>query len=287
MLLTMNIQHIITHPGGAHKDDFLACSLFIYTYGVEVLRKEPTDAELQNPQIAVLDVGGEHTPEKMNFDHHQFPADYEPTCALSLVLRHLELYEDARQYCDWLETSEWLDTRGAVKTSKWLGIERSAMAKLNSPVDITLLRRFAKADSHKPGEPVYEVMRMIGEDMVQFLKGMRTRMVEIEEQSQLWDVDGKFKVLFIPRKEEISADQSAGLGRYIESKAPECVAMVYPDRRGSGYGMSRYNDDLRLDFTRVESFDDVHFAHKAGFIAKTTATEESRLREMLATAWIG
>ena len=283
----MNIQKIITHPGGAHKDDFLACSLFIYTYGVTVYRKEPTAEELENPQITVLDVGGEHTPEKMNFDHHQFPADYEPTCALSLVLRHLGLYEDARQYCDWLETSEWLDTRGAVKTSKWLGIERSAMAKLNSPVDITLLRRFAKQDKHEAGQPVYEVMRMIGEDMVQFLKGMRTRIQEIEEQSEIWDIDGKFKVLFIARNEDITSEQSAGLGRYIESKAPECVAMVYPDRRGSGYGLSRYNDDLRLDFTRVSDCEDVHFAHKAGFIAKSTATETLRLRELLITAWIG
>lgn len=283
----MNIQHIITHPGGAHKDDFLACSLMIYKYGVAVFRKEPTDAEVADATIAVLDVGGEHTPEKMNFDHHQFPADYEPTCALSLVLRHLGLYEDARQYCDWLETSEWLDTRGAVKTAKWLGIERSAMAKLNSPVDITLLRRFAKQDKHTPGQPVYEVMRMIGEDMVTFLNGMRERMIEIGEQSEVWEIDETFKVIFIPRQEPMNGEPSAGLGRYIESNEPDCVAMVYPDRRGSGYGLSRYNDDLRLDFTRVDAWNDVHFAHKAGFIAKSSATDPDRLREILSEAWIG
>ena len=283
----MNIQHIITHPGGAHKDDFLACSLMISKYGVPVLRKEPSEKDVATPTIAVLDVGGEHEPSRMNFDHHQFPADYEPTCALSLVLRHLGLYEDARQYCDWLETSEWLDTRGAVKTAKWLGIERSAMAKLNSPVDITLLRRFAKQDKHEAGQPVYEVMRMIGEDMMSFLKGMRERMKEIDQQSQIWEIDGKFKVIFIPRVEPMHGDPSAGLGRYIESKGLDCVAMVYPDRRGSGYGLSRYNDDLRLDFTRVESCDDVHFAHKAGFIAKSSATDPDRLRELLSSAWIG
>lgn len=283
----MNIQHIITHPGGAHKDDFLACSLMIYKYGVPVFRKEPTEDEVSDSSIAVLDVGGEHTPEKMNFDHHQFPADYEPTCALSLVLRHLGLYEDARQYCDWLETSEWLDTRGAVKTAKWLGIERSAMAKLNSPVDITLLRRFAKNEKHSPGQPVYEVMRMIGEDMVTFLNGMRERMVEIAAQAEVWVIDETFKVIFIPRQDPMHGEPSAGLGRYIESNEPDCVAMVYPDRRGSGYGLSRYNDDLRLDFTRVEGWDDVHFAHKAGFIAKSSATETDRLREILSEAWIG
>ena len=243
--------------------------------------------DVANPSIAVVDVGGEHEPLRMNFDHHQFPADYEPTCALSLVLRHLGLYEEARQYCDWLETSEWLDTRGAVKTAKWLGIERSAMAKLNSPVDITLLRRFAKQDKHEAGQPVYEVMRMIGEDMVSFLKGMRERMKEIEKQSEIWVIDDKFKVMFIPRVEPMVGEPSAGLGRYIEGNEPDCVAMVYPDRRGTGYGLSRYNDDLRLDFTRVDSCDDVHFAHKSGFMAKSSATTPERLRELLSSAWVG
>ncbi|PQJ27146.1 MYG1 family protein [Rubritalea profundi] len=283
----MSIKHIITHPGGAHKDDFLACSLMIYSHGVPVLRKEPSEAEVGDASIAVVDVGGEHEPTKMNFDHHQFPADYAPTCALSLVLRHLGLYEDARQYCDWLETSEWLDTRGAVKTSKWLGIERSAMAKLNSPVDITLLRRFAKQERHEAGQPVYEVMRMIGEDMVSFLKGMRERMKEIERQSEIWEIDEKFKVVFIPRVEPMIGEPSAGLGRYIESNELDCVAMVYPDRRGSGYGLSRYNDDLRLNFTRIGDCDDVHFAHKSGFMAKSSAIAPDRLRELLSSAWVG
>lgn len=283
----MQIDHIITHPGGAHKDDFLATCLMIYTYGVPVLRKEPTDEEVANPAIAVLDVGGEHDEEKMNFDHHQFPADYEPTCALSLVLRHLGLYGDARLYCDWLETSEWLDTRGAVKTAAWLGIDRSAMAKLNSPVDITMLRRFAKFEKHEANQPVYEVMRMIGEDMVTFLKGMRERMEEIDRQSEVWDIDGKFKVLFMPRTEPMASEPSAGMGRYIEHQAPECVAMVYPDRRGTGYGLTRYNDDLRFDFTRCDDEEDVHFAHKAGFIAKSTATEVARLQDLLRMAWVG
>ena len=283
----MSIKQIITHPGGAHKDDFLACSLMIYSYGVPVLRKEPSESDVADVSIAVVDVGGEHEATRMNFDHHQFPADYEPTCALSLVLRHLGLYDEAREYCDWLETSEWLDTRGAVKTAKWLGIDRSAMAKLNSPVDITLLRRFAKQERHDAGQPVYEVMRMIGEDMVSFLQGMRERMKEIEKQSEIWEIDEKFKVIFIPRVDPMIGEPSAGLGRYIQSKGLDCVAMVYPDRRGTGYGLSRYNDDLRLDFTRIGDCDDVHFAHKSGFMAKSSTVAPERLRELLSSVWVG
>jgi hypothetical protein len=65
------------------------------------------------------------------------------------------------------------------------------------------------------------------------------------------------------------------------------VGMVYPDRRSKGFGLSRHNDHPRLDFTRIEQCDDVHFAHARGFVAKTSATDPERLRELLRLSWIG
>lgn len=283
----MSLDKIVTHPGGAHKDDFLACSLMLAKYPVKVFRREPSPEDIADPRTAVLDVGGEYVPELMNFDHHQFPADYAPTCALSLVLKHLRLYEEAREFCDWLETTEWIDTRGIVKTAKWLGVDRLSVAKLNSPVDITLLRRFAKDNEHKPGQPIYEVMRMIGEDMISYLEGMRQRMEEIAGACEVWDLGSGIKALFMARTSEDNGELSACMSRYIEKNQLGCAAMVYPDRRGEGYGLSRFNDDLRLDFTQVSEFDDVHFTHKAGFIAKSSALDVTRLKEILRTSWVG
>jgi hypothetical protein len=60
--------------------------------------------------------------------------------------------------------------------------------------------------------------------------------------------------------------------------------LVYPDRRSDGYGLSRFRDDERLDFTRVATDPDVHFAHARGFVAKTTATQVPRLKELLRLA---
>ena len=82
---------------------------------------------------------------------------------------------------------------------------------------------------------------------------------------------------------------SAGIGRYLESigKDRDVVALVYPDRRGGGYGLSRYNDNPAFDFTRIEGEPDVHFAHARGFVAKTSAAEVRRLRELLAVARVG
>ena len=283
------IRQIVVHPGGAHKDDFLACALLIAEHPVPIFRREPDADDLSDPEIAVVDVGLEWDESKMNFDHHQFPRDAEPLCALSLVLKHLGIYDETRKFCDWLEVAEFIDTRGPNDTAKWLGIEREAMSKLNSPVDITLLRRFAATTEHQPGEPVYEVMKMIGEDLVSFVRGMKSRLEYIGNHAEIWEMEFGLKVLFMPRTEPLPEETSMGLGRYIEDLElqEEVVAMIYPDRRGEGYGMSRFNDDKRMEFTQVAGESDVHFAHNKGFIAKTSANEISRLKELVGQAWKG
>ncbi|MBK1853972.1 MYG1 family protein [Verrucomicrobiaceae bacterium 5K15] len=286
----MNINSIITHPGGAHKDDFLACSLLVAEHNVPIYRKDPCEEELKDPSVAVVDVGHVHEPENSNFDHHQFPRDYPPTCALTLVLQHLGIYEDAKMFCDWLEPAEWFDTRGPKKTAEWLGVEREVISKMNSPIDITVLRRFAQAEKHQPGEVIYELMKMIGGDLLEYLRDVRTRLDTVGQHVQRWEIDSgdeTFSALYFPRLDDPLDDASSGLARYIlvNNLDQEIAAMVYPDSRGEGFGLARFNDHPKLDFTRIEEDADVHFAHNSGFLCKTSATEVPRLQEQLAGAW--
>lgn len=276
---------ILTHPGGAHKDELLACALLAAVHHVPIVRREPTPEDLADPCIAVVDVGGEHAPERHNFDHHQFPADHPPVCALSLVLQHLGLYEDARRFCDWLEPAEWFDTRGPNVTAQWLGIDRPTLNKLSSPVDVTLLRRFAKAARLEPGEPLWELLGYIGQDLTDYLRDLRSRIDAVARSAEFWSFEDH-EVLFLPRTEPVSDDPGAGIVRYLESvgKDGSVAALIYPDRRGGGYGLSRHNDHPRYDFTRIEKQPDVHFAHARGFVAKTSAVEIQRVRELLLLA---
>jgi hypothetical protein len=281
-----NINLILTHPGGAHKDEFLACCLLVARHGAPIVRREPEQADLDDISTCVVDVGGEHAPERSNFDHHQFPRDHEPICALSLVLKNFGLYEDARIFCDWLEPAEWFDTRGAIGTAKWLGVERDIVTKLNSPIDVTMLRRFARTSRLQGGDTLYEVMRWIGSDLLEYLSTLRERFEYIENNCEVWDL-GEFKVLFMPRTDPLPVEPSMGLGRYLETtnQSDQIAGLVYPDRRGTGYGLSRHNDHPGLEFTKIDACDDVHFAHARGFIAKTSATDRERLRELLLAAW--
>ena len=284
-----NFATILTHPGGAHKDEFLACSVLLAVCPAPVLRCEPTATDLADPLICVVDVGHRHEPALHNFDHHQLPKDHVPTCSLSLVLQYLGLYEEAQEFCEWLEPAEWFDCRGPFATAKWLGVDREVLNKLNSPIDGTLLKRFAGATRLEPGEPLWEVMRMVGEDLLDYVKSLRARLEFLERHAEFWDVsapDEGLQVLFLPRMEPLLDDPSMGMDRFIErrGKLHLIAGLVYPDRRSTGYGLSRFRDDARLDFTRVAGRSDVHFAHARGFVAKTSATEIGRLKELLREA---
>lgn len=285
----MTTQLIVTHPGGAHKDDFLACSLLAHLHGVAIARREPTDQDLADPSICVVDVGGSHDPELNNFDHHQFARDAPPLCALSLVLQSMGLYEDALAFCTWLRPAEWLDTLGPNEAAKLMGISRTALASLNSPIDITLLRRFSSQNELDPSNPIYQVMCMVGEDIVHYLRTLRQRLDYLKEHGQFWTIqtaDEPIQAFFVEMSDAISEDPSFGIYSFIESEAKEgqIQATVCPDRRGRGYGLSRFNDSQRLDFSQIESHDEVVFAHKRGFVAKVSTTDPSRLKELLALA---
>ncbi|HAV13328.1 MAG TPA: hypothetical protein DCX06_07560 [Opitutae bacterium] len=280
------LKSIVTHPGGAHKDDFLACAVLLTQAPVAIQRRDPTEDDLNDANTAVLDIGHQHKPELHNFDHHQLPRDHVPTCALSLVLQHLGIYEDSREFCSWLEVAEWFDCRGPNDTAEWLGMDRETLSKLNSPLDITILRRFASQTEHKPGEPIWEIMRMIGQDLVDYVTNLRTRLDFVAQHAQVWEFQN-FKALFMPRTDPMPDEASSGLGYHVEHLGleEEVLALIYPDSRGTGYGMRRFNDDTRMEFTQLEAEDDVHFTHARGFIAKTSSADVERLKALVEKAY--
>lgn len=277
---------ILTHPGGAHTDDFLACSILLTVHPTAIVRREPTADELADAAVCVVDVGHRHEPALNNFDHHQLPKDHPPTCSLSLVLQHLGLYDHARQFCDWLETAEWFDSRGPIDTAKWLGTTPEVLARLNSPITATLLKRFALSSRIDPGQPLWEIMRLVGEDLVNYIASLRTRLAFLDQHVEFWTLDlaGRpAQILFLPRTDPLPDEPSFGIDRFIRSRGLEndIVAIVSPDRRGTGYGLERYRDNPRVDFTRLNATPGVHFTHARGFVAKTSITDPAVLKSLL------
>jgi len=285
------MKQIITHPGSAHKDDFLACSVLLARYPVVVERRDPTESELADPEIAVVDIGLQHQPELSNFDHHQFPRDHTPTCSLSLVLQHFGLYEDARRFCEWLEPAEWFDCRGAVDTAKYLGVERDIINKLNSPIDVSLLRAFAQESQITTDTALWHMMQLIGSNLVDYVTSMQTQLEFLRKHVQQWPIqyrEKEYKILFIEKAEDLPDNPRSGIGYYIDEMdwRQQVIGIAYPDNRGDGYGISRFEDHPALDFTQVESEPDVHFAHARGFLAKTSAQKPERLQALIQSSLV-
>ncbi len=288
---SMYLDQIITHGGGAHRDEFLACCLLLSECPAPIERRDPTEEELANPRIAVVDIGHRHEPELGNFDHHQFPRDAEPTCALSLVLMRLGLYEHARQFCDWLESTEHFDCRGAKETGEWIGVTPEQMRRLDSPIDPTILRLFAAKAIHCPGEPLWEVMRAMGSEWAAYVRGMARQIEFLAEHGELWSIEqggDSFEVFAILERNAPLGDASTGVGFHLKAigKDESVVALAYPDNRTEGHGLRRFNDSPLVEFTRLAEEHDVHFTHARGFIAKTSAQSVDRLKELLALAAI-
>lgn len=235
----MKYRMILTHPGGAHKDEFLACCLLVASYLLPIVRREPSAEDLADPSLFVVDVGGEHHEARSNFDHHHFPADHVPCCALTLIMKHLEIYDDAREFCEWLEPAEWFDVRGPNETAKWLGISRESLSKLSSPIDMTILRRFAQYSEISVNEAMWEIMRWIGEDLISYIKNLRQRLNFLAENIEIWPLSGELEgktVVFLPRTDPMPAEPSSGIFRHIQKLPDEVkstiIAEIYPDRRG-------------------------------------------------------
>jgi len=113
---------------------------------------------------------------------------------------------------------------------------------------------------HKAGEPVWEIMRMVGEDLLSFLRNLRSRLTFVGEHAEVWTLDELAdetgvapKVLFMPRTDPLPEEPSSGLDRYVMENdlGENMIAIIAPDRRGTGYGLSKHRYNPRLDFTRI------------------------------------
>ena len=86
------MKRIIVHPGVFHADDALCVALAKKYFGVEeVVRANPTQEDLDDPNIIVADVGGVYDIAKNNYDHHQ---DRELPAACKLMADALELHSN-------------------------------------------------------------------------------------------------------------------------------------------------------------------------------------------------
>jgi hypothetical protein len=256
------MKYIVTHPGPAHRDDLMAVCFALVIEGVmPIFRREPTEAELNDPEVLVLDVGERHEPELNNFDHHQLPRDHEPECALSLYCKERGLHE-MLSLRKWYRTTVLIDSKGPYETAKQLGLPRFPF-ELSSPIEAMVLEKFEQVESITSNNMDFAGLVLIGQSTLDFAKRAKAEYDEALSSVQVLDIEGVVQILLW----ECETPKQAQVVR--DDHYPDAAISLSYDDRGEGWSLYRFNDHPNVDFSLLEGDPAVSFAHKGGLIAKT------------------
>lgn len=254
---------IITHPGSAHKDDFLSVCVLLATLGnAEVARREPSRNDLADPATYVVDVGMEHNEDRHNFDHHQ---DLSLPCAFHLVMQHLGLHEAAIESFIWYPYMSMMDVGGPYRTADTLGVDSSVLLATSSPIDGYLLSIFAHTECLTHRDLLYKFMKGLGIDMLALINRKLERLRRLKTEAKIIPVKHLKAVV-----SAIDDDPKLGMELYLRYLADEQIAIsITPSNRGDGWEFFRLADHPLVDFRAIADSKEIVFVHHNGFVAKT------------------
>ena len=243
---------IITHPGGAHFDEVTAVSMILATYpdtAFTIERREPTKAELDNPEVWVVDVGDRHEPEKRNFDHHQ---SLDIPAGFVLVARYLGL-EETMSVLPWWRFKDTVDRIGPVRASKQFKVGDDLVNR--NPIEQWLADRFASEP-----QASLPLLKSYGTNVIDQARKLKTQ-IDFWKASRRLVIAGATAMIGETR-------ESFGIEEFprLVKDRPDIVISL--DRRSEGWRLFRY-EGAPIDFSRIADCPEVEFAHKSGFMAKT------------------
>lgn len=291
------VQAIVTHPGEAHRDEFSAICILLAHFWNQgqrppVIRINPTPEYTANPEVWVLDIGGEHNPALNVYDHHQLPGDGEPTCTLSLILEKLGVLDAAKAASAWVEFTEWLDSKGPTQTMNAWEISSEGMQASQSGIEAQILQMFSSMSVLFSDEPLYQIMTRIGRGWLKYWQRFSESLDQLTAKSGepgntfITLPEGGYRenamAVKLPMK-VLHFDWPAGtyvlgaLEEYIQQHEEQNKCMVVGtitrDNRGPGWRLYRRNDNPFVDFRKLALAPGVSgkvtFIHNNGFIAVT------------------
>lgn len=246
-------KSVIMHAGKAHFDEVLAVSLILSREGdVDIYRRNPTQDELDDPNVFCVDVGMRYEPNKRNFDHHQadLPASFV------LVSKYYGIEEIFENF-EWFTTKSDIDIVGPYNVAKNLNIDATTIFKLGSPIESFIIGKFEEDPNHISGllkdfgDNLFDTIETIETQFEKFGSILKIKNIGGLKIGIMEDKDTRYLALW-DKKEEINLD-----------------LLVVPDDRGTGLALIKQNNSDKIDLFLLEKEPAILFAHKGGFIAKT------------------
>ncbi len=272
---------IVTHPGSAHKDDFMSVSILLATLGrARVERREAREEDIADPDTYVVDVGMVYDPDKHNFDHHHDPG---LPCAFHLVMQHLGYHDTAQLVFGWYTHMSMMDVRGPYKTAEQLGVDSNVLFASSSPIDGYILACFSRIRQLDETDQFYTLMQDFGRDMITMIDSKMQRLIRLENETQILPVkDYKAIVSRIQDNPKLSMEL------YLKQlNDPSIVMSITPSVRGAGWELLRLMDNAIVDFRTIAAHPEIRFVHVNGFVAKTRSLMPLPEVVALATQAIG
>lgn len=299
MTMKPTIHTIITHPGMAHQDDLLAVSVLLALYpDAELERRPPTEDELADWQVAIVDIGQQYDPALNNFDHHQWDAGEACPCSASLVLEHYTglqrghhdgpLYDCFPQ----LKFVDRLDNHGPKVVAEGYTIPNKVdpkgyaeqvsritdMVYDSAPMPTQFLLDAFTRHNHLPW--VRPCLTEMGTELLRKAKAYTEAVNRINnEPPVMHEIPGRYGCI-ATYDDELSQVERQALAQYLDKTYPGGVAVVAShDDRGPGWSCVQHNHNKTMDTTKLAKDPRVLFAHKGGFIMKTK--EELSIEEVV------
>lgn len=273
----------VTHAGAAHADEFIALAILAASDRIDrIERRDPTEQELNNPTVWVIDVGGRYQPASKNLDHHGVEGT-EGKCAFDLVLEHVGLRGVAAAASPWLAFKSHLDCYGPYRTASEFGMSPESLYATISPIESQALQAFAAVEEIQKGDFLWYLLRMVGLGLIEYWQAFDRDWRAVKEGATTFKVGGLVFCDFRTCGDVMPAVTS----QYLESAG--AAGSVSVDNRGPGAEnrvvLYRHADHPRVDFTRLDS-EEMHFVHHNGFLAKTKDGQNSteRVTELLEKA---
>ncbi len=267
----MSFELIVTHPGSAHFDEVTAISLLTAVYPrteFKIERRPPTVAELENPDIWVIDTGHRLEPEKHNFDHHQ---SLECPASFVLMADYLKL-TDSLSLLPWWNFKDYVDREGPFKASQRFQAGDDLVNR--NPVEDWLTGYFADDPQGS-----IAVLKDFGANLISQARTLKTQIETLKKARKLV-IKGVPAIISRTR-------ESFGLEEFRRLEPDPPAIVISLDRRSDGWRLFRY-DDTPVDFRKIAGDDRVEFAHMSGFLAKTREPiSEAELVELIGRAITG
>lgn len=259
---------LVTHPGKGHTDDLLATAILLATRpDLTVERREPTAQDLNDPQVLVYDVGGEYSPHRGNFDHHQMPAD-NTLCAFSLILEALGIRQKGLQYWPWLNTMEVMDTQGPKGVGKLLGINYATQGyPLASPIENIILFMWGHKTRLEPGDDLHYLLLNIGTYLRISIHEIEARIKLLQDRIEFFEL-GEHKGVFLNLERERIPSRYIDL--FWKNHGKEPLVSISEDERGDGHALYS-RDPSVLNFNPLKNHQAIKFVTTGGYLAKTHA----------------